>query len=86
MALCGNERREDRLIVAVGIGLALVLGVLHVLRDPLLHPDGALAQRTKTRLWMTRPSWIRGCTVPAEARAVGRPCGGTFVLFELGAR
>jgi hypothetical protein len=43
----------------------------------------ALARRTGTRLWMTRPSWIRGWPVPAQARPVARPCGGTFVLFEL---
>src|SRR5262249_54094455 len=48
-------------------------------------PDDALAlaHRTRTRLWMTRPRWIRGWRVPEELRPAARPCGGTFVLFEL---
>jgi hypothetical protein len=44
----------------------------------------ALAQRHGARLWLTRPAWIkRPWQPPPGARAVARPCGGTFVLFEL---
>jgi hypothetical protein len=44
----------------------------------------ALARRKGARLWLTRASWIRPpWQPPAQARAVARPCGGTFVLFEL---
>jgi hypothetical protein len=50
-------------------------------------PDAALglARRSGARLWLTRPAWIpRSWTPPAGARVVAKPCGGTFVLFELG--
>src|SRR5438034_925856 len=44
-----------------------------------------LARRSGARLWLTRPAWIRPpWTPPADAYAVARPCGGTFVLFEVG--
>jgi hypothetical protein len=44
-----------------------------------------LAHRHHARLWLTRPDWIRPpWTPPPDARAVARPCGGAFVLFELG--
>jgi hypothetical protein len=45
----------------------------------------ALARRRGARLWLTRPAWIRPpWTAPPDVRAVARPCGGTFVLFEVG--
>jgi hypothetical protein len=45
----------------------------------------ALARRHRARLWLTRPAWIKPpWQPPPDARAVARPCGGTFVLFELG--
>jgi len=50
-------------------------------------PDAALtlARQSGARLWLTRPAWIpRSWTPPAGARVVAKPCGGTFVLFELG--
>jgi hypothetical protein len=49
-------------------------------------PDDALALAREhgARLWLTRPRWIRPpWHPPANARPVARPCGGTFVLFEL---
>ncbi len=47
----------------------------------------ALAQRRGARLWLTRPTWIAPpWEPPPGARPVARPCGGTFVLFELDAR
>jgi len=54
---------------------------------PTTDPEAALAlaRRSGARLWLTRPAWIRPpWTPPADARAVARPCGGTFVLFEVG--
>jgi len=54
---------------------------------PTADPDDALAlaRRSGARLWLTRPAWIRPpWTPPADAHAVARPCGGTFVLFEVG--
>jgi len=54
---------------------------------PTTDPDAALAlaRRSEARLWLTRPAWIRPpWTPPADVRAVARPCGGTFVLFEVG--
>jgi hypothetical protein len=54
---------------------------------PTTDPDVALAlaRRSGAHLWLTRPAWIRPpWTPPADTRAVARPCGGTFVLFELG--
>jgi hypothetical protein len=50
------------------------------------RPDEALAlaKRRGGRLWLTRPAWIGGrWQPPSEVREVARPCGGTFVLFEL---
>src|SRR5439155_21922 len=50
-------------------------------REEALAPP----RRSGARLWLTRPAWIRPpWAPPADARAVARPCGGTFVLFELG--
>ena len=49
-------------------------------------PDDALAlaRRESARLWLTRPSWLPpDWRPPPDARPVARPCGGTFVLFEL---
>jgi 4-amino-4-deoxy-L-arabinose transferase-like glycosyltransferase len=47
----------------------------------------ALAERHGARLWLTRPAWIRPpWQPPPDARVVARPCGGTFVLFELEGR
>jgi len=54
---------------------------------PTTDPEAALAlaRRSGARLWLTRPAWIRPpWTPPADAYAVARPCGGTFVLFEVG--
>jgi len=54
---------------------------------PTTDPEDALAlaRRRGARLWLTRPAWIRPpWAPPADARAVARPCSGTFVLFELG--
>ncbi len=61
-------------------------------RDKALVPETTdpneavgLARRAGARLWLTRPAWIRPpWTPPEDARVVARPCGGTFVLFELG--
>jgi hypothetical protein len=59
----------------------------HALVPATTDPEAALAlaREKGARLWLTRPAWIpRPWTPPADARAVARPCGGTFVLFELG--
>ena len=51
-------------------------------------PDTALAlARTRGgRLWLTRPWWLgKTFVVPPDVREVARPCGGAFVLFEVGA-
>jgi hypothetical protein len=43
-----------------------------------------LARRKGARLWVTRPRWIRPPWQPPRGvRAIARPCGGTFVVFEL---
>jgi len=74
----------DHALVAVDGRFAYGAGWEAVVPDTT-GPDHALAlaRRTGTRLWMTRPSWIRGWHVPTQAKPAARPCGGTFVLFEL---
>jgi len=45
----------------------------------------ALARSAGGRLWLTRPAWLgKPWTPPADVRAVARPCGGAFILFEVG--
>ena len=74
----------DHALVAVDGRFAYGAGWEAVVPDTTDPDDAlALARRTGTRLWMTRPSWIRGWHVPTQAKPAARPCGGTFVLFEL---
>ena len=74
----------DHALVAVDGRFAYGAGWEAVVPDTTDPDDAlALARRTGTRLWMTRPSWIRGWHVPTQAKPATRPCGGTFVLFEL---
>jgi 4-amino-4-deoxy-L-arabinose transferase-like glycosyltransferase len=92
---CMREVR-DLVLRRYGPGVRLVavdgrfayLAHARSLVPPTTAPDAALAlARTgNARLWLTRPQWLgRDFAPPPDARAVDRPCGGTFVLYEIGA-
>jgi len=56
---------------------------------PDTGPEAALslARRRGARLWLTRPAWITPpWEPPPGVHPVARPCGNTFVLFELDGR
>ena len=93
-AACSREV-GDLLVSRYGTGQALVAvdgrfayrarGRALVPRTTAPDEALALAREKNARLWLTRPAWLgRAWTPPPEVRAVARPCGGTFVLFELG--
>jgi hypothetical protein len=92
-AACSREV-SDLLLSRYGAGQALVAvdgRFAYRARGRALVPQSndqdaalALARQKGARLWLTRPAWIRKpWTPPPDVRAVARPCGGTFVLFEI---
>ena len=93
-AACSREV-GDLLVSRYGTGQALVAvdgrfayrarGRALVPRTTAPDEALALAREKNARLWLTRPAWLgRAWTPPPDVRPVARPCGGTFVLFELG--
>jgi len=83
-----RERYPGAALVAVDGRFAYGAGG-RALVPATTRPEDALglAARAGARLWLTRPAWIRPpWQPPPGARAVARPCGGTFVLFELEGR
>jgi len=92
-AACSREV-GDLLVSRYGTGQALVAvdgrfayrarGRALVPRTTAPDEALALAREKNARLWLTRPAWLgRAWTPPPDVRPVARPCGGTFVLFEV---
>jgi hypothetical protein len=80
-----RERYPGEPVVAVDGRFAYGAGARAVVPGSTRPEEAlALARRNGARVWLTRPAWIRKpWQPPPGARAVARPCGGTFVLFEL---
>jgi hypothetical protein len=80
-----RERYPGEALVAIDGRFAYGAGVRALVPGSTKPEEAlALARRSGARLWLTRPAWIRKpWQPPPGAQAVARPCGGTFVLFEL---